>query len=151
VKNIIAIACGIAAGRGFGENARAALITRGMAEIMRLTEAKGGRRESLMGLAGIGDLFLTCSSAQSRNYSLGYKVARGQSGGAENSRSNALAEGASSAESVAALAAKMNISMPLCQAVNAVLQEKSDLDRIIYELLDRPFVMDVERSSSGLR
>jgi glycerol-3-phosphate dehydrogenase (NAD(P)+) len=147
VKNVIAIACGMVTGMGLGDNARAALITRGLAEIMRLTDAKGGRRESLMGLAGVGDLFLTCSSVQSRNFSLGYKVARKTYEKSENTGKAALAEGVATAESVAALAYKMNISMPLCSMVNAVLQQKMALETAIQELLERPFVMDVERSS----
>lgn len=147
VKNVIAIACGMVTGLGLGDNARAALITRGLAEIMRLTEAKGGRRESLMGLAGIGDLFLTCSSPQSRNFSLGYKIARKKFESQDGSGKSALAEGVATAESVAALAYKMNISMPLCTMVNAVLQQKIPLESAIQELLERPFVMDVERSS----
>lgn len=145
VKNIIAIACGMATGRGFGENARAALITRGLAEIMRLTEAKGGRRESLMGLAGVGDLFLTCNSIQSRNFSLGFKIARNPEGDWTYSKS-ALAEGVATADSVASLAGKLNISMPLCVMVNAILQRKVNIEQAIQELLERPFVMDVERS-----
>lgn len=147
VKNVIAIACGMVTGMGYGENARAAIITRGLAEIMRLTEAKGGRRESLMGLAGVGDLFLTCSSPQSRNFSLGYKAARKQYEATDSTGRTALAEGVATAESVAALAQKMNIPMPLCSFVNAVLQQKVPIDSAIQELLERPFVMDVERSS----
>lgn len=147
VKNVIAIACGISAGRGFGENARAALITRGLAELMRLAEAKGGRRESLMGLAGVGDLFLTCGSMQSRNYALGYRLARiAQYGALENLGSSSLTEGVATAESVSALANKLNISMPLCTAVNQILNRRTPIDQAIQELLERPFVMDVERS-----
>ncbi len=146
VKNVIAIACGMALGKGFGENARAALITRGLAEIMRLTEAKGGRRDSLMGLAGIGDLFLTCNSAQSRNFSLGYTIACNEEGNWTDAKT-ALAEGVPTADSVTALATKLNISMPLCVMVNAILQKKIKIERAIQELMERPFVMDVERSS----
>lgn len=147
VKNVIAIACGISAGRGFGENARAALITRGLAELMRLAEAKGGRRDSLMGLSGVGDLFLTCGSMQSRNYALGYRIARiAQYGSMESLGGSSLTEGVATAESVAALAAKLNISMPLCTAVNNILNRKTPIDQAIQELLERPFVLDVERS-----
>lgn len=147
VKNVIAIACGMVTGMGFGENARAAIITRGLAEIMRLTEAKGGRRESLMGLAGVGDLFLTCGSPQSRNFSLGYKVARKKYEMTDTAGRSILAEGVATAESVAALAYKMNISMPLCSVVNSILQQRTPLEIAIQDLLERPFVMDVERSS----
>jgi glycerol-3-phosphate dehydrogenase (NAD(P)+) len=146
VKNVIAIACGMAMGKQYGDNARAALMTRGLAEMMRLTEAKGGRRESLMGLAGVGDLFLTCSSTQSRNFALGMQVAT-----QTMPSSSSLTEGVATAESVAALAARLNISMPLCSMVNNVLQNKFNLDKAIQSLLNRPFVMDVERSSLNLQ
>lgn len=146
VKNVIAIACGIAIGRGFGENARAALITRGLAEIMRLTEAKGGRRENLMGLAGMGDLVLTCTSTQSRNFSFGLHLGE-HNDPAKSAGKYGLTEGVATAESVATLAGKLNISMPLCRSINAVLQRQVGLDEAISQLLDRPFVMDVEQSS----
>ncbi len=146
VKNVIAIACGMAIGHGFGENAKAALITRGLAEITRLAEAKGGRRENLMGLAGMGDLFLTCSSKQSRNFSFGMHLGK-YDNQISSSEKYGLVEGVATAESVATLANKLNISMPLCCAVHTVLQGKISLKTAIEQLLDRPFVMDVEQTS----
>lgn len=148
VKNVIAIASGITVGCGYGENARAALITRGLAEIMRLAEAKGGRRESLMGLAGIGDLTLTCTSTQSRNYRFGEYLGRQQKVIPDQDRSKfGLVEGVATAESVSKLATKLNVSMPLCQTVNAILQQEVVLEEAIEKLMDRPFVMDVEQTS----
>lgn len=147
VKNVIAIACGIAAGQGFGENAKAALITRGLAEMMRLIEVKGGRRENIVGLAGIGDLVLTCSSTQSRNYSYGLGLGKKHYTGSDEP--DYLVEGIATAESLNELARNLNVSMPLCHAVNEIIHNPEQMDEIITELLERPFVMDVERSSFG--
>ncbi len=139
VKNVIAIACGIVTGRAMGENARAALITRGLAEVVRLGRAKGGRAETFMGLSGLGDLTLTCSGMQSRNYSLG--VALGQGRRLEDilGERRTVAEGVYSAESVTALAADLGVDMPIATAVDAVLNRGADLDATIASLLARPF------------
>ncbi len=139
VKNVIAIACGIVTGRAMGENARAALITRGLAEVVRLGRAKGGRAETFMGLSGLGDLTLTCSGMQSRNYSLG--VALGQGRRLEDilGERRTVAEGVFSAEAVTALAADLGVDMPIATAVDAVLNRGADLDATIAGLLDRPF------------
>ena len=145
VKNVIAIACGIAAGRGYGENAKAALMTRGLAEMMRLSEVKGGRRDSMMGLAGVGDLVLTCSSTKSRNYSYGLRLGKGEF--SMNDDVELLTEGVTTAESVTELAKVMNVSMPLCTAVHHIISNPQQVDSTIKALLERPFVMDVERSS----
>ena len=146
VKNVIAIACGIAVGRGFGENARAALITRGLAEMIRLGKAKGARKDSMMGLAGLGDLMLTCSSTQSRNFSYGLRIGELKDSDEETvARRVGLTEGIATAESVTALAGKLHISMPLCSAVNDVLAGRRHVEEAIHELLERPFSTDVER------
>ena len=139
VKNVIAIACGIVTGRAMGENARAALITRGLAEVVRLGRAKGGRAETFMGLSGLGDLTLTCSGMQSRNYSLG--VALGQGRHLEDilGERRTVAEGVFSAEAVTALAADLGVDMPIAAAVDAVLNRGADLDATIAGLLTRPF------------
>ena len=148
VKNVIAIACGIAMGMGYGENARAALMTRGLAEMMRLTEALDGRRDSLMGLAGMGDLVLTCSSTQSRNFSFGYRLAndRGELT-TQLQAKNSLAEGVVTAESVSLLSDQLSVPMPLCNAVTKIIHKGEPVEETIEQLLARPFVMDVERSS----
>jgi glycerol-3-phosphate dehydrogenase (NAD(P)+) len=139
VKNVVAIACGIVEGRGLGENAGAALMTRGLAEIMRLGAALGAKRETLMGLSGLGDLSLTCNSEQSRNMSLGIALGRGwpldQAIGAKRS----IAEGVASAESVSDLAAKLGVDMPIVNSVDGILHHFADLDATIAALLARPF------------
>jgi len=109
VKNVLAIACGVVEGRGLGDNARAALITRGLAELMRLSVAKGGRPETCMGLSGLGDLILTASSQQSRNFSLGFGLGRGQSLAEILAARRAVTEGVATAASVIGLAAKLDV------------------------------------------
>jgi glycerol-3-phosphate dehydrogenase (NAD(P)+) len=149
VKNVIAIACGITVGRGFGENARAALITRGIAEISRLCMAKGGRQETLMGLSGIGDLVLTCGSEMSRNMALGAAIGRQKKPVKVilEAMQHKLAEGVATAESVTELAGKMGISMPICKAVHSILSESVAVDQAIAQLLERPFIAELPNTS----
>lgn len=137
VKNVLAIACGIAAGCGLGANPRAALITRGLAEIKRLAEALGGRPETVAGLAGIGDLTLTCSSEQSRNFSFGKALGEGRRA-ADALAGNAVVEGAANARSVAALAARLGIEMPICAAVDAIVHDGLPIAQAMRDLLMRP-------------
>ena len=139
VKNVMAIACGIVMGRGFGDNARAALITRGLAEMVRLALAKGGKAETLMGLSGLGDLTLTCSSTQSRNHSLGLALGRGEGLATYQASRRSVAEGVSSAAAAAALARKLGIEMPIVAAVDAILHQGAAIDKVIEALLTRPF------------
>ena len=139
VKNVIAVACGIVAGRGLGDNARAALITRGLAEITRLGRAKGGRPDTLMGLAGLGDLTLTCGAMQSRNFSLGHALGQGQALADILAARNTVAEGVHSATAVTALAQKLGVEMPISAAVDAVLNRAAAIDATIAGLLARPF------------
>ena len=143
VKNVLAIACGIVIGRELGENGRAALITRGLIEIVRFGIAKGAEPQSLMGLAGLGDLVLTCTSIQSRNYSLGVALGRGEALDAILKARNSVAEGAFSAAAVTALARKLDIDMPICFAVDEVLNRSGDIDTAIADLLSRPFTTEV--------
>lgn len=138
VKNVIAIACGIVAGLALGENARAALITRGLAEITRLGLARGARAETFMGLSGLGDLILTCGSTQSRNYSLGLALGQGRSLEAILAERQAVTEGVHSAGAVTALAASLGVETPICGAVDAVVNRGADLTRTIESLLARP-------------
>ncbi len=138
VKNVIAIAAGMVAGRGYGENARAALITRGLAEIGRLAEALGGRRETLMGLSGLGDLVLTCGSTQSRNYALGHRIGEGRSLAEATAASRGVAEGVATAGAVLALAKRLAVELPIASAVNAVLHGGASLDHAVGALLARP-------------
>ena len=139
VKNVLAIACGIVHGRGLGDNARAALISRGLGEIVRLGKAKGGRPETLMGLSGLGDLTLTCNAMQSRNYSLGAALGEGASLDEILRDRASVAEGVFTASSVAALARKLDVDMPISAAVDQVLNQGADIDDTIAGLLARPF------------
>ena len=138
IKNVLAIACGIAEGRGFGDNARAALITRGLAELTRLCVAKGGRAETMMGLSGMGDLVLTCTGKQSRNYSLGVALGEGNTLASILRERNSIAEGVYTASAAVALAAKLNVEMPITAAVDALLNRGAEIDTVIDTLLARP-------------
>jgi glycerol-3-phosphate dehydrogenase (NAD(P)+) len=140
VKNVIAVACGIAIGKNFGENARSAIVTRGFAEIARLTLARGGKYETLMGLSGLGDLILTCGSIKSRNMSFGVAIGQGKTKeDILTSRGRTATEGVIAAESVSKMARKYSVAMPISDAVYRILYEGADVDRIIAELLERPF------------
>ena len=139
VKNVIAIACGVAEGRKLGEGARAALITRGFAELTRLGVAMGARAETLNGLCGLGDLVLTCVSLTSRNTSLGVALGEGRKLAEILAERRSVAEGVASAPAVAALAARHKVEMPICAAVDAIVAGKLDVDAAIDALLARPF------------
>jgi glycerol-3-phosphate dehydrogenase (NAD(P)+) len=139
VKNVIAIACGIVEGRRLGDNARAALMTRGLAEIMRLGTALGGKRETLMGLSGLGDLALTCNGVQSRNMSLGIALGRGKPLGEILAGRRSIAEGVATAAAVHALAQKRSVDMPIVGAVDAIVHHGADITRTIAAVLERPF------------
>lgn len=139
LKNVMAIAAGIAIGRGLGENARAAIMTRGFAEMARLALAKGARLETLAGLSGLGDLVLTCSSAQSRNFSLGAALGQGEKLTDILRTRDSVAEGVTSAPAMAALGQKLAVELPIAQAVDAVLHQGADIGDTIAALLARPF------------
>ncbi|MBI2235740.1 MAG: NAD(P)-dependent glycerol-3-phosphate dehydrogenase [Magnetospirillum sp.] len=139
VKNVLAIGCGIVEGKGFGDNARAALITRGLTEITRLAMAKGARAETLMGLSGLGDLILTASSTQSRNYSLGFALGQGRSLTEVLAERRTVTEGVYTAGAVMELSERLGVEMPLCAAVDAVINRRAGLDSTIQGLLARPF------------
>ena len=137
VKNILAIATGIVDGLGLGTNARAALITRGLAEITRFGVALGGRAETFMGLAGIGDLMLTCTGDLSRNRQVGLALAQGKKLSAIVSQLGHVAEGVRCAQVVQARAAALQIDMPICNAVAGVLFDDAPLDEIVIRLMSR--------------
>ncbi len=139
VKNVIAIACGVVEGRGFGDSARAALITRGFAELSRLGIALGARQDTLNGLCGLGDLVLTCSSRTSRNMALGYALGQGQTRQEALAGRLSVAEGMASAPAVVALAHKHGVEMPICAAVAQILDGAASVDAAIMSLLARPF------------
>jgi glycerol-3-phosphate dehydrogenase (NAD(P)+) len=139
VKNVMAIAAGIAVGRGLGDNARAAIIARGFAEMTRIAVAKGGRLETLAGLSGLGDLVLTCTSEQSRNYTLGRALGEGTTLETILGAREAVTEGVASAPAVLDLAASLGVEMPIASAVDAVLHRGAAIDDAIGGLLSRPF------------
>jgi glycerol-3-phosphate dehydrogenase (NAD(P)+) len=132
LKNVVAIACGVAEGRGLGESARAALMTRGMAEMSRLARALGAKTETMMGLAGLGDLALTCGGPKSRNFRLGLALGRGAPPDA------ALAEGAATAAAALQAARDAGADTPIIEAVAAIIDRLITVDEAIGALLDRP-------------
>jgi len=138
IKNVLAIACGIAEGRGMGRNAHAALITRGFAELTRLAVALGAQPQSMVGMSGLGDLVLTCSSHQSRNMSVGLALGQGLTLEQALSGKLSVAEGVQSAPAVAHLAKSLGIDLPICEAVAAVLSGKIDVSCAVEGLLNRP-------------
>jgi glycerol-3-phosphate dehydrogenase (NAD(P)+) len=138
VKNVLAIACGVVDGKGLGQNARAALIARGFAEMTRFGLANGAKRETLAGLSGLGDLVLTCSSTSSRNFSLGKGIGEGRSPADLMSDRKTVAEGAFTAPVLARLAEEMGIDMPVVAAVDKLLSGRANVDQVLQELLARP-------------
>ncbi len=139
VKNVLAIAAGIVDGAALGASAHAALVTRGLAELVRFGQAHGARPETLFGLSGLGDLVLTCGSAQSRNMSLGRGLGQGQTLLAILGSRRSVSEGVYTAEAVARIAAMKNIDMPICTAVAAIVRGDLAVDKAIEGLLARPF------------
>lgn len=138
IKNVLAVACGIVEGRGFGDNARAAIITRGLSEMTRLGGVLGGKIETFMGLSGIGDLVLTCTGAQSRNMSLGYALGQGRTLPDIMAERKSVAEGVFTAAAAVALAAKHGVELPICASVDRILNRNAAIDLEIAGLLTRP-------------
>jgi glycerol-3-phosphate dehydrogenase (NAD(P)+) len=138
VKNVIAIAAGVVEGLGLGNNARAGLITRGLAEISRLACAAGARRDTLAGLAGLGDLVLTCTGSLSRNRQLGMALAKGGTAAAVERETRMIAEGARTVVSALALARRYSVSLPICHEVGAVLFDGKPPADALVSLLERP-------------
>jgi glycerol-3-phosphate dehydrogenase (NAD(P)+) len=137
-KNVLAIATGIVSGRGLGASAAAALVTRGFAELVRFGRKLGARPETLTGLSGLGDLVLSCSTAQSRNYSFGLALGQGMSA-EEAQRATKLAEGAFTASVLAEMAQQHGVDMPITIAVAGVLDGAMTVDDAIASLMARPF------------
>ncbi|MFA6219451.1 MAG: NAD(P)H-dependent glycerol-3-phosphate dehydrogenase [Erythrobacter sp.] len=146
VKNVLAIACGVVDGLGLGQNARAALIARGYAEMLRFGEALGARPETLAGLCGLGDLVLTCSSTSSRNFSLGKALGEGKSASELMADRRTVAEGAHTAPVLVELAARHGVAMPIVGAVNGLIAG-DDPRRVVSALLARP--LRAEQESAG--
>jgi glycerol-3-phosphate dehydrogenase (NAD(P)+) len=140
-KNVLAIAAGIVTGRGLGASAAAALTTRGFAELVRFGQALGAKTETMMGLSGLGDLILTCSSQQSRNFSFGVNLGNGRAV-KDIHATTGLAEGAFTAPVLLEMARERNVDMPIASAVAAVLAEQMTVDEAIESLLARPLRME---------
>jgi glycerol-3-phosphate dehydrogenase (NAD(P)+) len=138
VKNVLAIACGVVEGKGLGQNARAALIGRGFAEMTRFGLAHGAKRETLAGLSGLGDLVLTCSSTSSRNYSLGKGIGEGRSAAELLADRKTVAEGAFTAPVLARLGQEKGIDMPIVDTVDALIAGRTNVDEALGALLARP-------------
>lgn len=142
VKNVLAIGCGVVDGAGLGQNARASLISRGFAEMLRYGAARGARVETLSGLCGLGDLVLTCSSTSSRNFSLGRGLGKGQSAEALLSDRATVAEGASTAPVLQQDARARQVDMPIVDAVCALLAGTADVQSVVTQLMRRPLVSE---------
>lgn len=138
IKNVIAIAAGIVDGQKWGDNAKAALLTRALAEMMRFAVALGGQKESVLGLCGVGDLILTATSTQSRNYSFGFEVGAADGVGDLLVQNKKTVEGVPTAAAVLKRAAQLGVEMPLCQAVSDVLYAGKKPDAVLALLLARP-------------
>jgi len=142
VKNVLAIACGIIEGRKLGDNAKSALMTRGLAEITRLGIAKGAQAETFYGLSGLGDLTLTCNAMQSRNFSLGVALGQGEKLQDVINERISIAEGVYTASTMTSLARQLNVDLPICSAVDGVLNHFNDIDASINTLLLRPLKLE---------
>ncbi|PZO86579.1 MAG: glycerol-3-phosphate acyltransferase [Micavibrio aeruginosavorus] len=143
VKNVIAIACGVIEGKKLGSSARAALVTRGLAEMGRLASALGAKRETLMGMCGVGDLILTCSSMQSRNFSLGVALGQGKTLAEILASRTAVTEGVHTAKALSVMARNNAVEMPISEAMNKCLSEGAEIDLLIERILDRPLKAEV--------
>lgn len=138
VKNVLAIACGVVEGRGLGQNARAALIARGFAEMTRFGLAMGARRETLAGLSGLGDLVLTCSSTSSRNFSLGKAIGEGRNAAELLADRRTVAEGAHTAPVLSRIATERGVDMPIVGAVADLLAGNAAVESVLESMLSRP-------------
>lgn len=144
VKNVIAIACGIIVGLDRGESARSALMTRGLAEMARLASAMGANKETLMGMCGVGDLVLTCSSMQSRNFSLGVSLGQGNTLAdiMSDRKGKAVTEGVHTAEALMTMASRHAVDMPVSEAVYNYLSNGEDIGNLINTLMERPLKVE---------
>ena len=144
LKNVIAIAAGVVDGCGFGDNGRAALITRGLNEMARFARALGGHRSTVLGMSGGGDLVLTCCSTQSRNYSFGYTLGCNANAQKTLTESKATVEGVATAAAVMKRARQLNVDMPICAAVESVLYQGKNVNDVLHELLSRPYKAETD-------
>lgn len=145
LKNLIALAAGISDGCGFGDNTKAALMTRGLHEISRLGEAMGAKRETLAGLAGVGDLIVTCTSMHSRNRRAGILLGQGKSLEETLNEVHMVVEGVINAKAAYELSKKLNIPMPITHEINSVLYEGKDVKQAVYDLMTRDKVEEIDK------
>ena len=144
VKNVLAVGAGLSDGLGFGANTRIALITRGLVEMTRLGITLGARRETFMGLAGLGDLVLTCTDDQSRNRRFGLLLAAGSSPEAALAEIGQAVEGYVAAKAVRAVAQRERVDMPLCEGIYSVLYEQRPAREVVRDLMSRPIRAETE-------
>jgi glycerol-3-phosphate dehydrogenase (NAD(P)+) len=142
MKNVYAIGCGIIVGKNFGENAVASVISRSFAEIKSVGIKLGAKSDTLSGLSGLGDLFLTCSSAKSRNFTLGINLAKGKKLDSLMKSKLTIAEGAYTVKAIKKLATQLKLSLPLNGAIYKILYKNKDINKIIIELLNRPIIKE---------
>ncbi len=142
MKNVYAIGCGIIVGKGFGENAVASVISRSFSEIKLVGTRLGAKEETLSGLSGLGDLFLTCSSKKSRNFSLGYSLAKGKKLSTLLKDKTTVAEGAYTVKAIKNLSKKLKINLPINDAVYKILYLDKNINQVISELLNRPIIKE---------
>ena len=147
MKNVFAIACGIADGRKLGEGARATLITRGLAEMAHLGMAKGAKLQTFLGLCGVGDLTLTCNAAHSRNTSLGIAIGQGKKWHDILGERKVVTEGFCSVESAATLGRRLGIDMPITQALDQILVHDADVGEVITRLMAHPYEFEWESAA----
>ena len=143
IKNVIAIACGIVDGRGLGQNARAATIARGLAEVARFGDALKADQRTLMGLSGLGDLTLTCTSVASRNYTVGKALGEGATPDDVMTGRRSVAEGVFTAPAVLTRAKALGVELPICAAIDTILHDNADIDVTIADVLARPFRQEI--------
>lgn len=143
IKNVLAIAAGIVMGQNLGASAHASLISRGFAELSRFGESYGAKQETMMGLSGLGDLVLTCSSPQSRNMSLGIELGKGKTLDEILASRNSVSEGVYTASAVVEISRKRNFEMPISEAVEAIVTNKQTVNEAIATLLSRPLKAEI--------
>ena len=141
-KNVYAIACGIVEGKKFGKNAVASIISRSFAEVSRLNKSMKAKPETLSGLSGMGDLFLTCSSKKSRNFRLGIDLAKGMTLNSIIKKNSSIAEGVFTARALKQMSNKKKLNLPIAETVYQILYRKKDIDYAIEELLNRPITAE---------
>jgi glycerol-3-phosphate dehydrogenase (NAD(P)+) len=146
LKNVLAIACGAVVGRKLGASAQAALTARGFAELTRLGSALGAKQDTLTGLSGLGDLVLTCSSAQSRNFSFGVELGKGRTASDLIADGGKLAEGAHSARIAVELAERLDVDAPICQTVAGMIENGLSIDKALSTLMSRPLKAETPSS-----